>query len=182
MNEVLTVGINTLRGRREEVGTKFDDQINQWLDRAKLENPDSISVQLLEADWYDVQKKYDEAAVIWRKLLTRSDLEGFRRAVVLNNLAFMLALAGPSAEAGDLDPMKLIEEAEQILGPNADILDTKAVVLIQKRRYKEAIEELRLSVTDKPTGTSTSTWWWPTWARARTEPPSKPGTRRRIRA
>lgn len=152
VNEVLTVATNTIRNRRDEVGTRFDAQVDQWLERAKLENPDSISVLLLEADWLDVQKKYDEAAAVWRSLLTRSDLDGFRRAVVLNNLAFLIALAGPSADTGGLDPLKLIEEAEQILGPNADILDTKAVVLIQRQRYKEAIEELQLSVTDKPTG------------------------------
>ncbi|MEX0641484.1 MAG: tetratricopeptide repeat protein, partial [Pirellulales bacterium] len=152
VNDVLTVGINTLRARRDEVGTKYDSQVEQWLSRAKLENPDSISVQMLEADFYDVQEKYDDAADIYRKLLARSDLDGFRRAVVLNNLSFLVALAGSSADASDLDPLKLVQEAEQILGPNADILDTKAVVLIERQRYKEAIDELKLSVTDKPTG------------------------------
>jgi tetratricopeptide (TPR) repeat protein len=107
---------------------------------------------MLEADLYDVQKKYDEAAAIYRKLLARSDLEGFDRAIVLNNLSFLVALAGKSAAADGVDPLKLVEEAEQILGPNADILDTKAVVLIERKRYKEAIEELNLSVTDQPTG------------------------------
>lgn len=152
VNDVLTVAINALRTRRDEIGTKYDAQVEQWLDRAKRENPESIPVLMLEADLYDVQKKYEEAADIYRNLLAKSDLDGFRRAIVLNNLSFLVALAGSSADAGDLDALKLVEEAEQILGPNADILDTKAVVLIERKRYKEAIEELNLSVTDQPTG------------------------------
>jgi tetratricopeptide (TPR) repeat protein len=151
VNDVLTVGINTLRARRDDVGDKYDAQLEQWLTRALDENPDSISLQMLRADFFDVQKKYDEAAAIWRKLRSRPDLEGFRRAIVLNNLSFVMALAG-SAGAADLDPLKLVQEAEQILGPNADILDTKAVVLIQRKQYREAIDELKLSITDKPTG------------------------------
>src|SRR4029453_13303226 len=100
----------------------------------------------------DGQKKYDESADIYRKLLKRPELDGIRRAIVLNNLSFLVALAGSTADVNDLDAMKLVQEAEEILGPNADILDTKAVVLIERKKYREAIDELNLSLTDKPTG------------------------------
>jgi tetratricopeptide (TPR) repeat protein len=70
--------------------------------------------------------------------------------VVLNNLAFLLALAGPSA-ASDVDPLKRVQEAAQIMGPNSDILDTRAVVLIARKQYKQAIHDLELAVTDNPT-------------------------------
>jgi len=37
------------------------------------------------------------------------------------------------------------------MGPNSDILDTRAVVLIAQKDYKGAIRDLELSVTDNPT-------------------------------
>jgi hypothetical protein len=69
---------------------------------------------------------------------------------VLNNLEFLVSLAGSSA-ASDDDPVALIEEAAKIMGPNSDILDTRAVVLMSRKRYKDAIHDLELSVTDNPT-------------------------------
>ena len=75
VNDVLAVGINTLRARRDEAGDKYDATLEQWLNRALLENPDSITLLMLQADFNDVQKKYDESAAIYRKLLTCSDLE-----------------------------------------------------------------------------------------------------------
>jgi tetratricopeptide (TPR) repeat protein len=82
--------------------------------------------------------------------LSRSDLTGLRRAIVLNNLSFLVALAGSAADT-DVDPLKLIEEAAQIMGPNSDILDTRAIVHIARKEYKDAIHDLELSVTDNPT-------------------------------
>jgi hypothetical protein len=37
------------------------------------------------------------------------------------------------------------------MGPNSDILDTRAVVLTSQKNFKQAIQDLELSVTDNPT-------------------------------
>jgi tetratricopeptide (TPR) repeat protein len=37
------------------------------------------------------------------------------------------------------------------MGPNSEILDTRAVVYISRKQYKEAISDLTLAVTDNPT-------------------------------
>jgi tetratricopeptide (TPR) repeat protein len=150
INEVLSVALTVARERRDKVGEKFDAQIQSWLDAGLRENPDSITLLVTQADLYDLQKRYDDAANVYRKLLERNDLVGLRRAVVLNNLAYLVALAGKSAKT-DVDPMKLVVEAVQILGPNSDILDTRAVVYMSQGQYKEAIADLDLSVTDGPT-------------------------------
>jgi len=71
------------------------------------------------------------------------------RAVVLNNLAFLVALAGNEAETGN-DPLKLVQEAEHILGPTSDILDTRAVVYTAQGKYDAAIEDLNYAVTADP--------------------------------
>jgi cellulose synthase operon protein C len=61
-----------------------------------------------------------------------------------------VALAGSEAETG-VDPLKLVQEAAQILGPTADILDTRAVVYSSQGDHQKAIRDLEYSVTDNPT-------------------------------
>jgi tetratricopeptide (TPR) repeat protein len=147
---LLQIAMSVVRQRRDSVGDKFDAQVQTWIDTALRENPDSITLQMIQADLYDLQKRYDEAAELYRKLLDRDDLVGLRRAVVLNNLAFLVALAGQSA-ASDVDAMALVDEAVKIMGPNSDILDTRAVVRIARKQYKQAAGDLELAVTDTPT-------------------------------
>lgn len=147
---LLQVAMSVVRQKRDKVGDKFDAEIQRWLDTSLRENPDSINLLIVQADLYDLQKKYEEAAGVYRKLLSRNDLTGIRRAVVLNNLSFLVALAGSKA-ATDVDPLELVEKAAEILGPNSDILDTRAVVLTARQQYQPAIQDLELSVTDNPT-------------------------------
>jgi tetratricopeptide (TPR) repeat protein len=148
--ETLDAAMSVARERRDKVGDKFDAQIQHWIDAGLRENPDSITLLSVQADLFDLQKRYDDAANLYRKLLDRKDLVGFRRAVVINNLAFLVALAGKST-ATDIDPMKLVTEAADILGPNSDILDTRAVIFTSRGQFKQAIADLELSVTDNPT-------------------------------
>jgi tetratricopeptide (TPR) repeat protein len=145
----LRVSIAAVRAQRDKVGDKYDSQVQGWLDRGLLENPDSVPLLMLQAEFFDVTKKYDEAAKVYQKLLARNDVTGITRAIVLNNLAFLVALAGNEAEAG-VDPLKLVQEAEGILGPTADILDTRAVVYITQGNYPKAIEDLNYAITDNP--------------------------------
>ncbi len=146
---ILQVALVTVRKNREKVGDKFDAQVQGWLDTGLRENPDSIPLLMDQADFYDIQKKYKESAAIYRKLLERKDLVGIRRAILLNNLAFLVALdpqSDPSA-----DPLELVNQAINIMGPSSDILDTRALVYISRKDYQKAINDLELAVSDGPT-------------------------------
>jgi tetratricopeptide (TPR) repeat protein len=147
--DVIRTGIAVLRARRDEVGDKYDARLQAWLDRALLENPDSMPLLMLQAEFSDVQKRYDDTAAIYRKLLKRQDLTGTTRAIVLNNLAYLVVLANAGSQA-DADPKKLIDEAGEILGPTTDILDTRSVVEIAQKEYQKAIRDSELAVTDSP--------------------------------
>ena len=149
--DILGVALTVVREKRDQVGDKYDATIQGWLDRGLLDNPDSITLLMLQADLNDIQKRYSDAAAIYRKLLDRSELTGTRRAVVLNNLSFLVSLEGSAAS--NVDPLKLVNEAASILGPNSDILDTRAVAYMAKGQYSQAIEDLRDAVTDNPTPT-----------------------------
>jgi tetratricopeptide (TPR) repeat protein len=146
---LLQVALTVVRKQRENVGDKFDGQMQTWLDTGLRENPDSIPLLMDQADFYDLKKRYKESAEVYRKLLDRKDLVGIRRAVVLNNFAFLLAL--DSSATQDADALKLVNQAVDIMGPNSDILDTRAVVYMSRKDYQRAIEDLELAVTDSPT-------------------------------
>ena len=148
--DISRVAIGVVAARRDQVGDKYDEQVQHWLDRGLLENPDSVTLQMLQAEFDDAKKKYDEAAEIYTKLLARNDVTGLTRAIVLNNLAYLVSLAGNAADAG-VDPLKLVQEASQILGPTADILDTRAVIYTTQGEYQKAIRDLDNSLTDNPT-------------------------------
>ena len=141
---------DVVRQKRDEVGDAYDAQIERWLEVGLLENPGSITLLMLQADLFDIQRRYDDAAAIYHKLLDRDELTGMRRAIVLNNVAYLVALADPAADS-NVDALQLVNEAAKILGPNSDILDTRAVVWISRGQFQRAIDDLELSVTDNPT-------------------------------
>ena len=47
--------------------------------------------------------------------------------------------------------LALVQEAVQLLGPTASILDTRAVVYTSQKNYQRAVEDLELSLADEPT-------------------------------
>jgi tetratricopeptide (TPR) repeat protein len=147
--DVIRTALAISRARRDEIGDKYDSQLQSWLNRALLENPEAIPLLMLQAEFSDLQRHYDDAVNTYRKLLKRQDLTGIPRAIVLNNLAYLVVLAN-TASQGDTDAMKLIEEASEILGPTTDILDTRSVAEISQKQYQKAIHDSELAVTDNP--------------------------------
>jgi tetratricopeptide (TPR) repeat protein len=150
VNNIVSVALSIAQQRREKIGDKYDADIQRWLDAGLRENPDSITLQFIQAQLLDLQRKYKESADIYRKLVARTDLDDYRKAIFLNNLAFLLALDTSAKTASD-DPLKMVQDAANIMGPNSAILDTRAVVLSSQKDFKGAIRDLELSVTDDPT-------------------------------
>jgi tetratricopeptide (TPR) repeat protein len=146
---VVQTAIKVVRAREKDAGNQFDDRILQWLDTALRRDPESIPLLMQQAEFNDVRQDYNEAANGYGKLLSRRDLRGRGRAIVLNNLAYLLALKDDGAKRETA--IKLVREAVEILGPSPDILDTRAVVFIANKQFDDAIEDLELSVTDNPT-------------------------------
>lgn len=121
-----------------------------WIDRALRDDPENVPNRLQQAELYDISQQYEEAAEVYRQLLAESDLQGVGRAVVLNNLAYLLALA-PSEEGGVDEARGYVNEAVDLLGPQTDILDTRAMIKIAAKQYEAAVDDLSLAVIDRPT-------------------------------
>ncbi len=120
------------------------------IDRALRDDPELLPVQMQQAEFYEIIGNSEKSNGLYRQLLERDELTGPSRAIVLNNLAYLLATTETSTAAME-EALKYVDEATQILGPVSDILDSRAVVLIQAKRYADAIAALELAVTDNPT-------------------------------
>lgn len=145
----LTV-LRSVESRDGEASAEGVERVRGWLDRALREDPDLVALKLQSSELLDIQRKYDEAADSYRELLARDDLQGVSRAVVLNNLAYLLALAEKD-KAAVSEATAYVGEAVEILGPGSEILDTRAVIAIADGRYDDAIADLDLALIDRPT-------------------------------
>ena len=68
--------------------------------------------------------------------------------MVLNNLAYVMALAGRRDR-----PVELVREAETLLGPTADLIDTEGFVRYTRGELDQAIERYEEAIRS---GTETS--------------------------
>lgn len=141
--------LTLLRAKRDTVGDKYDRRVEDWIDKALVVNPDSLQLKMQKGEFLDIQQKYGQAAEAYRQVLKMPELTGLTRAIVLNNLAYMVALS--SEDASDLsEAMRHVEESISISGPRSDILDTRAVVRMAMGDYRDAVRDLELAVTDAP--------------------------------
>lgn len=133
-----------------ETVEKWLARVQTWLDRGLREDPELVPLLLQQAECYDIRRDYDRAAEAYRVLLDHEEVIGTGRAVVLNNLAYLLALTNTD-KASVEEAQRYVNEAVDLLGPNSEILDTRAVIAIADGRYEDAIADLELAVIDSPT-------------------------------
>ncbi|MEM9185065.1 MAG: tetratricopeptide repeat protein [Planctomycetota bacterium] len=147
---VIRTGMIIVRARRDDIGDAYDAIVDRWLEDALLEDPESVMLLRQKAELRDLQRRYDEAVAIYRKLLTLPELDGTNRAVVLNNLGYLLGLSARNRDAAE-EAMGYVAEAVDILGPQADILDTRAVIHTTLEQYRDAIADIDLALTENKT-------------------------------
>ena len=148
MDEVISIASRMLILRREEIGDQFDSDIDRMLRQALADDPDSIRRQITRAEAYQTQDKFEESIARYEQLLDRDDLSTRWRAVILNNLGFLLGLLNQRVDEAE----QMVNQAIETFGPNEDMLDTRAVVRIAQKKYDMAIKdmELALSVSRDP--------------------------------
>jgi tetratricopeptide (TPR) repeat protein len=118
------------------------ERLAQWHQKAENFDPSSVLFKLRKAEFLDLQGLHTQAADIYRELLGRADIDKNQRGLVLNNLAFLLVLSD-----GDLnDALKHIGESMDILGPNSDLRDTRALVLWRQQQTEEAMKNMHLAI------------------------------------
>jgi len=117
--------------------------------RAALEkSPDDTLLLTALAGVRNFQGQFDDAETLYRRVLEKDA----GNATALNNLAWLLALkSGHTDEA-----LKLVDRAVQAIGPNPNLLDTRAVAylgLSQPAAAKMAVKELDQVIAESPSPT-----------------------------
>jgi tetratricopeptide (TPR) repeat protein len=116
--------------------------VEKWLTVALSKKPESAVLSLQLADLYDMQGQFDQAESLYQDVLKRNP----DNPVALNNLAWHL-VQRPGRGA---DALPYINRAIEILGPQAELLDTRASVHISMGRKDLAIADLEQAARDDP--------------------------------
>jgi tetratricopeptide (TPR) repeat protein len=117
-------------------------RVETWVRAGQRQDPKALAWEGFLAALKERQEKYTEAEDLYRKILAKSPGD----PVALNNLAFLLALQGKAKEA-----FPLIQQLDALAAINAEILDTRAVVLFRMGKAKEAEKDLREAIRQQKT-------------------------------
>ncbi len=123
---------------------EFDRVESDLRDNLK-KNIGGVPVRLFLANLMELQARYDEVERLCREVLREDDLN----LVALNNLAWLLGQrSDPPADA-----LTLIERAISKYGARPELLDTRAIVLLNLGRPNDALKDLQRVVDEAPTAT-----------------------------
>lgn len=147
--QVLPVAMEALRRHPDKVTKERFDIVEEWAKAALQGESNAVQVKLLLAEIYDLQGRYPEVVSIYRELLAGKEASEYQKALVKNNLAFILAITKESPQAA-AEATKMTQEAIQILGPTSDLLDTRALAYLAEGKNKEAIADLQIAIEDSP--------------------------------
>jgi cellulose synthase operon protein C len=147
-DEVVREALTAIRLHQGDAAKEDYARVEGWATKAIARSPKDMILQLEYAELLDLQGRYAELEETYKRLLKNPEVTGVQRALVLNNLAYLLAVQNKTG-----DSRKLIDEAVQILGPQSDLLDTRALVNMAHGDFQQAVDDLNLSVIDQPTGT-----------------------------
>jgi tetratricopeptide (TPR) repeat protein len=118
-------------------------RVAAWIDELEgRPGARSGALRNLRATLLGMEGRLDEAETLYRQSLA----EDPRDVMALNNLAWLLAVAGGRAD----EALELIERAIKAAGPDPSLLDTKAVVHLALNQPEAAVADLQTALAAKP--------------------------------
>jgi tetratricopeptide (TPR) repeat protein len=148
LTTVIPAAISILHAQQGNLPDEQLGRVDAWLDQALTEAPNSKEFHLQQSELRHLQGRYDELPGLYRAFLERDDTTSREKALIWNNLAFVLAASGADPKEADA----LVAKAIGVLGPSAELLDTRAVVHLANGRPEEAIDDLKVALADSPSG------------------------------
>ncbi|MFM8435197.1 MAG: tetratricopeptide repeat protein [Planctomycetia bacterium] len=140
---IMQAALAVVRSQGAAPDATVSARLDQWFSRARREDPESIVIELLQAELLELQGRSAEIDKAYRAILDRKDLAGPQLAIVANNLAFHLARPETAEEARELIDKAILE-----LGPHPDLLDTRGVVRLAAGDTKGALADLEEAALD----------------------------------
>jgi predicted Zn-dependent protease len=120
------------------------NRVKGWLKDAAVAQSKNLLFHILEAEIEDLAGAYDKAANVYRQILQKDK----DNVIALNNLAFLLALKKENLA----ESLTMIDRAIDLAGPQAQLLDTKAVVLLQTGQPDKAVQEMQRAIAQGGSG------------------------------
>lgn len=114
----------------------------EWLTNAQAGAPTSVPLQLALADLHDVLGRYDGAIARYRAVLAQHP----DNVTALNNLAWLRAWQ----DDGSAEALRLMNRAIQLAGPQAALLDSRAVAHLARGDAWSAIDDLENAIAQAP--------------------------------
>ncbi len=125
------------------------ERVAGWLDQAIKQNENLVQLVLMLADACAKQRRLDDAQALYRQALERiaeSTLSPSDKsktlAVAYNNLAWLATLKDGQGKSALMD----INRAIELVGPRAELLDTRGLAHLSLNQTKEAITDLENAV------------------------------------
>ncbi len=112
VEEAVREGLTALRQHQADATKEDYGRVESWVTKAIAKRPKDLILQLEYSELLDLQGRYPELEEIYMRLLKNPQVTGIQRALVLNNLAYLLAVQNKTG-----DSRKYVEEAVGILGP-----------------------------------------------------------------
>ena len=142
---ICTLLFSAMTSNPQDASPAHISQLSEWLDLAKKEYPDDWKVRIQEAFVRDMQGDTTEAVALldamdWDKL------SEYEQGMVANNRAYFNIKRGQSDELVEQDLRLAFEK----LGPKIELLDTRAMALMENRQFDEAIRDLQQATLFQP--------------------------------
>ncbi len=147
--EILPVVLANLRNFPEKRTPEMLSDVEQWLTSDTVDTQDPLRLKLLLAEYYDLRGRYSDVEKIYRDMLADPNIPETTKAIVENNLAFVLAAVTPTQQRG-AEAEKLIAHAISLLGPTSDLLDTRALAYLAQGKTDQAAADIRVAAKDRP--------------------------------
>jgi tetratricopeptide (TPR) repeat protein len=138
----MVAGICTALITRAGANDEHRGRVASWLEGAAEKQPGSAALLLALAEVRNAQGRYQDAEFFYRQVVDGNP----GSVLALNNLSWLLAKQGRGEEA-----LALINRALELAGPQAQLLDTRAIVHLALGQSGQALKDC-LEAVDQDSG------------------------------
>ncbi len=129
------------------------ERVAGWLQQAIKEKKGSAVLNFNLANVRSEQSRYDEATKIYEDVIKQAPGSALARPAVnrllalsYNNVAWLTALQGGHGT----DALANVNRAIELMGPQADLLDTRGIIHLSLKQTRDAINDLEIAVKTAP--------------------------------
>jgi len=155
MTAVAATAMSIVRLNRTSIQEGDLQTVEGWLRKARESDPKNKRIAIDYASFLNLAGRYEEVEQAYRALLNRNDLSDMEKALIQNNLAYVLAAGSgkPSDRAANArlrEAEDLIDKAISVIGPIGSLLDTRSVVRMGLGKNREALDDAQQAVVEEP--------------------------------